>query len=138
MGYGDERIELPPVSTSVAKARRFCRAHLDAWDAAELEEVVSLLVSELVTNVVLHARTSCDVVLCPNDVLRVEVIDRDPRPPIRKDHDPEAGSGRGLVLLAGLSSRHGADRDSTGKRVWFELAWPAGWKSPAVPDDLAR
>lgn len=127
VGCAEERIELPPVSSSVARARRFCRSHLEEWGADDLDEVVSLLVSELVTNVVLHARTPCEVVMRRTDVLRIEVIDHDPRPPIRKDHDPEAGSGRGLLLLAGMSSRHGADRDAKGKRVWFEVAWPNGW-----------
>ena len=92
---------------------------------------MALLVSELVTNVVLHARTPCEVVMQRADVLRIEVIDHDPRPPIRKDHDPEAGSRRGLLLLAGMSSRHGADRDAMGKRVWFEVAWPNGWDDGA-------
>jgi anti-sigma regulatory factor (Ser/Thr protein kinase) len=131
VGWAEERIELPPVSSSVARARRFCRSHLEEWGADDLDEVVSLLVSELVTNVVLHARTPCEVVMRRSDVLRIEVIDQDPRAPIRKDHDPEAASGRGLLLLAGMSSRHGADRDAKGKRVWFEVAWPNGWEGGA-------
>jgi len=132
VGYAAERLELPPVSSSVARARRFCRAVLADWGASDLEETVSLLVSELVTNVVLHARTPCEVLVSPSDILRVEVLDRDPRPPVRKDHDPEAASGRGLLLIAGLSSRHGADQDEAGKRVWFEVEWPAGWNGGAT------
>ena len=46
--------------SSVATARRFCEARLVEWGADELADVVSLLVSELVTNVVLHAGTSCE------------------------------------------------------------------------------
>lgn len=103
-----------------------------------MDEVVSLLVSELVTNVVLHARTPCEVVMRGTDVLRIEVIDHDPRPPIRKDHDPEAASGRGLLLLAGMSSRHGSDRDANGKRVWFEVAWPNGWDGRAFLESRRR
>lgn len=137
MGYADVRIELPPVSTSAAMARRFCRSQLGEWGASDLDETVSLLVSELVTNVVLHARTPCEVVMCRTSVLRVEVIDHDPRPPIRKDHDLEAASGRGLLLLAGMSARHGADRDASGKRVWFELPWPVGWNG-GTGTDLQR
>ena len=126
------------MSSSVAKARRFCRAQLIEWEADELDDAVSLLVSELVTNVVLHARTPCEVVMFRKDVLRIEVIDHDPRPPIRKDHDPEAASGRGLLLLAGMSARHGADRDANGKRVWFELAWPTGWNGDSDSDPRQR
>lgn len=135
VGYAAERLELPPVSSSVARARRFCRALLADWGASDLEETVSLLVSELVTNVVLHARTPCEVLVWPSDALRVEVLDHDPRPPVRKDHDPEAASGRGLLLLAGLSSRHGADHDETGKRIWFEVDWPAGWNGSVTSDN---
>lgn len=118
-------MELPPELASVGRARGFCRDRLAAWGADGLVEVVTLLVSELVTNAVVHARTPCEVELCRREVLRVEVIDHDPRPPVRQDHDPASASGRGLLLVAELSDASGVDRDGSGKRVWFELAWPA-------------
>ena len=52
---------LEPQPESVAVARREVRAVLDDWDADRFEWEVSQLVTELVTNVVLHARTGFDL-----------------------------------------------------------------------------
>lgn len=128
----ERRIELPPAPSSPGLARRFCRERLADWAADDLSELVSLLVSELVTNVVLHARTPRQLVLMPGDVLRVVVVDQDPRIPVRKDDGPVSGSGRGLVLVTELSDRHGVDRTEDGKHVWFEVSWPEGAGVPAA------
>ncbi len=119
-----ERIELPPTPGSVAVARRWCpqRASLAGF-SVEID-TVALLVSELVTNVVLHARTGCELVVIPTgNTLRVEVHHASNALPEGTLHgDPAALSGRGLVLIDALSTQHGAEAlPGGGKLVWFEL-----------------
>jgi anti-sigma regulatory factor (Ser/Thr protein kinase) len=81
------------------------------------------LVSELVTNVVLHAHTPCELRLEPGERLRVEVIDGSRRLPTRGLFRPEGSSGRGLLLVDALSADSGTVVEANGKRVWFELEW---------------
>jgi len=65
---------------SVAQARAFAREMLETWDAGDLADSVVLLVSELVTNAVVHAGTTArlELRLDPQSV-RVEVEDLHPR-----------------------------------------------------------
>ena len=122
VGWAEERIELPPVSSSVARARRFCRSHLEEWGADDLDEVVALLVSELVTNVVLHARTPFTVsVQQDGTAVRIEVEDHDPALPQVKDHGQAAPTGRGLRIVEQLTDSWGVRPTRGGKVVWVEL-----------------
>lgn len=114
---------LEPEPSSVARARRHCEACLLAWGEAELVDTVSLLVSELVTNVVLHAHTPCELRLERGERLRVEVSDGSRRLPTRGSLRPEGSSGRGLLLVEALSADSGTVVEAHGKRVWFEVEW---------------
>lgn len=92
--------------------------------APDVVDTCVLLVSELATNAVLHARTPFTVTVEQLPVLRVEVHDDDPRLPHARDYGPEAASGRGLHLVEALSQSSGTvTHPSGGKSVWFELAW---------------
>lgn len=101
---------------------------LEETGATELCDTMVLLVSELVSNVVLHARTPCSLTIASDQRrIRVEVADGSDRLPGRKEHaDPLAQSGRGMQLVHGLSAAYGVDPEPKGgKRVWFELQVPA-------------
>jgi anti-sigma regulatory factor (Ser/Thr protein kinase) len=120
-----DRIVLGAEPASVGRARRFCAGILEGWHAPDATvDVVTLLVSELVTNVVLHAGTPCELAINDGPPLRVEVADGSTEPPIQKHYDTDAGSGRGLHLLEVLSDRFGTDLTPTGKMVWFEVSSP--------------
>ena len=122
MGDG---IELPAAVTSPATARQWATDCLEAWGEADLVDTVTLLVTELVTNVLLHARTPCELRIVKGERLRVEVADGSGRVPEQRRLDGEiTGSGNGLLLLSALSDDHGVVIDPTGKRVWFEIDWP--------------
>lgn len=115
--------------SSVSEARRYCEARLTDWGARDLVDTVALLVSELVTNVVLHAGTDCELRLDRGERLRVEVRDGSRRRPARSQGHPEGNSGRGLLLIEALSVEYGTIVEDDGKRVWFEVEWntsPAG------------
>jgi anti-sigma regulatory factor (Ser/Thr protein kinase) len=86
-----------------------------------------LLVSELVTNAVVHAHSRARVVIVTgNDRadVRIEVHDDAREPPRMGGFDPDALSGRGLALVDAMSDRWGVEPSGPthpGKRVWFEL-----------------
>lgn len=88
-------------------------------------EVVSLLVSEMVTNAVLHARTDIHVSIeHGEDVIRVEVSDQCASGPMVRHFTQQSATGRGLQLVEQLADRWGSEPVDGGKVVWFELASP--------------
>jgi DNA-binding NarL/FixJ family response regulator len=111
-----------PVPESPRGARRFVVDVLERAEAGDLGEIASLLVSELVTNAVVHARTDLQIAveLLPHAV-RVNVFDRSPNVPIAREPAADDTSGRGLVLLDRLASAWGVDHFPNGKSVWFEI-----------------
>jgi anti-sigma regulatory factor (Ser/Thr protein kinase) len=113
---------LAPEPSSAAEARRFVRAALDDWGESSLDEVAALLVTELVTNAIVHTRSGPEVTArLVGHRLRVEVADASPTPPVRHCHSPRAGAGRGMILVGELASAWGSESAGTGKIVWFEM-----------------
>lgn len=95
---------------------------LGSWGLDPATAPVQLLVSELVTNAVLHARTGCTVRLIYDDShLRVEVGDGNPAAPSRRRYSEQSGTGRGLALVEALAQDWGVDSVPDGKVVWFVL-----------------
>lgn len=87
-----------------------------------LSDFAELLVSELVTNAVLHARTSITLqVRRTESGVRIEVIDASPRSPQPRDYSDQATTGRGLTLVESLAAAWGMEPHDRGKTVWFEL-----------------
>lgn len=124
-------LTLSGVAASVPEARRFVRSTLQSWELDGLVEPAVLVVSELATNAVLHARSSYVVrVQVAGDRLRVEVTDASVRRPDRRTHTPEAATGRGLAIVAELARAWGVDPGPDGKTVWAEL--------PLEPDRALR
>ena len=114
--------ELPPEALSAGRAREaVTSALISDLDDTSLDTLV-LLTSELVTNVVAHARTNCHlgVELFP-DVVRVSVSDESGTPLQPRTATLEEESGRGLSLVETLSSNWGIITRTTGKTVWFEM-----------------
>lgn len=95
---------------------------LEGW-GLECDDL-PLLVSELATNAVLHARSDFEVVVArAANRLRVEVFDLNTRLPSFAVAPPDAYSGRGLLLLRELASAWGVQSHSdVGKTIWFEVA----------------
>ena len=113
---------------SVAQARAFAREMLQEWGVGDLADSVVLLVSELVTNAVVHAGTTArlELRLDPQSV-RVEVEDLHPRrnlPMVVDQPTDEAEDGRGLLITFSLASAWGVDYTSGSKRVWLRFDRP--------------
>jgi anti-sigma regulatory factor (Ser/Thr protein kinase) len=120
---GEARLALRPVPASAALARLFVERTLGEWGCDSFLDASRLLVSELVTNAVLHARTDFELVIrvVPQGV-RIEVSDESPSAPVVRRYEDEAMTGRGLALVEDLAARWGVDeRPHGGKTVWFEL-----------------
>lgn len=111
---------------SARAARRFMDETLRTWAVEELLDAVNLLVSELVTNAVVHARSEPEVaVVLTSDALRVEVADRGEGSAELKAAADFDTSGRGIALVDMMAARWGVDpRADGGKAVWFELEAP--------------
>ncbi len=115
---------LPTANHSARMARQATRNALATWRLANLEETAVLLVSELVTNAVRHARGGDEVTLvlqAAGPWLRIEVSDADPRWPRPRTPAEFDGSGFGLVLVDALAGKWGVRETATGKAVWAEL-----------------
>jgi two-component sensor histidine kinase len=117
----------PGVPESVPAARRFVLSRLPVVNTTTRDEV-GLMVSELVTNAIVHGMTAFELrVDLDLDELRIAVRDGGAGTPAVRPLPPSSNErGRGLRIVRALSDRWGVDAtaDQPGKSVWFELALP--------------
>ena len=115
-------LHLPPDHAAAARARRFVAATMRAWGCDDAIADAELLVSELVTNAVLHARSETRVTMeRDGSTLRISVHDTSPTRPRLRRLGPESVTGRGLLLVDRIARRWGVDPETDGKSVWFEV-----------------
>lgn len=115
-------IEFSNDRAAASGARHFVRDTARGWDLDELAEVLALLVSELVTNAVVHADSAGEVRVAElDDGVRVSVADGSTRSPTVPEVDLTSNSGRGLRLVQDLTDAWGIEVLEDGKVVWFEL-----------------
>lgn len=130
------RLTLPPEAASVPTARRFVRATLRALGLDGACEVAEVLVSELATNAVLHARTEFTVeVEAEDERVQILVTDGSGVVPRQRSYGPESTTGRGIGLVDALSTSWGVERAPVGKTVWFVV--PAEGDLGHGPEDAA-
>jgi anti-sigma regulatory factor (Ser/Thr protein kinase) len=131
-------VELQALPSRIGQVRRIVSAQLRYWHMDSLIDRAALGVTELLTNVHLHARPdkTCTVEIeLLLDRLTVSVRDHDPRLPLVDDAEPLATCGRGLSMVAAMSESWGARPDGdSGKVVWFTLPTAV----PAAPPVAAR
>jgi anti-sigma regulatory factor (Ser/Thr protein kinase) len=116
-------IELPPAPESPGSARDFVTGALRRGHVApETVDIARLLTSELVTNSVVHARTTVTVsVRVSERRVHVAVEDADPTMPDGGAGGALETSGRGLTIVARLAHDWGIEPRTGGKCVWFDL-----------------
>ncbi|MFC5657766.1 ATP-binding protein [Streptomyces nogalater] len=133
------QLEIRPDPAEVGRARRWARSRLagSGITADEpLAETLILLVSELVTNAVVHTGRPAVLRLClpgaaagngasaenaASAPVRVEVADTSSRAPQPRCADDDATGGRGLALVECLADRWGWSPEGVGKSIWCEL-----------------
>ena len=131
-------VTLPPDGSSPALARRHLRTVLLAAGHGAVLDDALLLVTELVTNAVVHAGTDVELALeLDDDRVLVQVSDRSPgsTPVVRGDADAPREGGRGLFLLDALAPEWGTTHARDRKTVWFRLgpSSPVAVAEPAPP-----
>lgn len=119
-------LALGPDHASVAVARRFIAERCLEWGCPELVEDAKLVLTELVTNALVHAGTRCAVrAQYAGGLLRVEVVDHGGGRPDPKDPGHFDDHGRGLLLVSALCAAWGVDGRPDGRKiVWAELSAP--------------
>ena len=117
------RLQIPPVSTGIGDARRFARDKLTTWGVVGVADNAILMISELVTNAILHGGEGAVLTLTLDDVkVRAEVRDSSPAMPVVRSYSETATTGRGMVIVDALAAAWGTFAVDGGKVVWFELA----------------
>ena len=116
------KLDAHPVSAS--RARCFVRHQLSEHDLVHLSDDVELVVSELATNAMVHARTDFTVLLhgFVEPTLLLEVEDGSDVTPARIDAHILDIHGRGLAILDLLCRDWGIDALPNGKSVWAEFS----------------
>ncbi|TDC44804.1 GAF domain-containing protein [Actinomadura sp. KC345] len=123
-----ERLE--PLPSTVPRVRGEVAARLADWRLEPLTDTVELLVSELVTNALVHGAGSIGLRMIKaahateGGTLLCEVYDDGADLPRLRHADATDESGRGLQLVSHLAARWGTHRTERGKVVWFEHALP--------------
>lgn len=134
-----QKADYPPNPRVVREARLWLRELLGRWDVADVTDAAALLLTELVTNAVVHAQSQVHVVASVADgMLEVGVTDQ-ARPshlvpasvtPGQPSEIPLAGlaeRGRGLALVTHLADAWGVADLGRGKQVWFRLPVSPSW-----------
>jgi anti-sigma regulatory factor (Ser/Thr protein kinase) len=131
----ERTLELAAVPASASTARRLVRQALADCRCEQWGDAAELAVSELVTNAVLHAHTTLTVaVRCSPEGLHVEVRDGNPQLPAQRQYGDQATTGRGMTLVAAVTTSHGVvEIASGGKAVWFTIA---AEEAEPEPEDL--
>jgi len=126
---------LPDDPRAAGQARRHVREQLSTWGLEDLTPTTELLASELVGNVVRHAKGPVSLRLLHGAELICEVFDGSlTMPRIRRATDTDEG-GRGLQLITALTQRWGTRYTSTGKCIWTEQALTASGARQELPGD---
>ncbi len=124
-------------SAAIRSARHRVEGLLEEASFEAVAASAALVVSELTTNAILHARTPFEVrVEMLDETVRIEVHDGSTRSPAVRHFTAESTSGRGLRLVDDLCREWGyvPDPDGGGKTVWAELPLEAAPGDPMLFD----
>lgn len=124
---------LSPDPAQVGYAREQARKALPGWGLGEYAGLAELVVSELVTNAIVHGDGQVDLCLSyDGGDLRAEIHDGGSGRPARRPASAEDERGRGLELIDGLIEIYGGergaadDKDGPGKTVYVVLPLDPG------------
>ncbi len=138
MEQGTRQLRLEPLPESVSVARRWVRDVLVELGRDDVAEAAVAGTSELVTNVILHAKTDITVgVRAENGRLVVSVTDGTPlssqlRLSSHLAHERDSTVGRGLSLVRAYAAEWGISVTDSGKSLWFVPS--TGSAETAVPE----
>jgi anti-sigma regulatory factor (Ser/Thr protein kinase) len=113
--------------TAPGHARRILDAALAEWGLGHLADAADLIMSELVTNAVVHGEPDAFLAFytdreADGGLLFIEVEDAGEHVPLQRDADEDSLDGRGLQIVAAIAEDWGTEPVGSGKRVWASLA----------------
>jgi PAS domain S-box-containing protein len=117
--------DLPADPAIVPATRRQVATRLASWGLEDAAFVTELIVSELLTNAIRHAKTPIQVRLILDQTLICEVSDGSSTAPHLCQARAFDEGGRGLLLVSQLAQRWGSRQTPHGKTIWAEQALPA-------------
>jgi anti-sigma regulatory factor (Ser/Thr protein kinase) len=119
-------LRLPPLSSSSARARALVAETVHSMGRDDLADDAATIVSELVANAVMHARTDLLLTVASTGTgLRLAVHDGSSLMPHYTGNNETATSGRGLLIIDQLSAEWGVEpRAEGGKVIWVEIEEP--------------
>ncbi|MEV0135395.1 ATP-binding protein [Dactylosporangium sp. NPDC050688] len=117
------RVNLQPMLDATAAARHLVSRACRLWGVPQIGDLAELIITELVSNGVRHARTDLEVrVALRHRQLHLSVRDGSSKLPVRgAAGDTLAESGRGLLVVEALTHRWGCTPVPGGKVVWATL-----------------
>jgi anti-sigma regulatory factor (Ser/Thr protein kinase) len=117
-------LELGALTSAVPMTRTWSRVILSGWNLARLANDAEQVISEIVTNSVLHASGPTVSIWLVSDRECLVIMIGDPCPdmPVRTEPHSDEPCGRGLVIVDALAEQWGAYGVPTGKIVWAMLA----------------
>jgi hypothetical protein len=118
-------VRLSREPAAAAEARGHIRAVIRAWKVPVDPDIAILLASDLVTNAITHGHGEIVtlVIRCSRNHLRIDVYDTSRSLPMAEGEPADTETGRGLVLVATLSTDWGSFRTPAGKAAYFTLAF---------------
>ena len=116
-----EQTSFVPEPVSAGQARKVLREVLERTARTDWADAAELALSEVVTNAILHARTTFEVTIeVFEHHLMVQVRDGSPALPEQREYALPATTGRGMALVAAVSQACGVHQLGVdGKVVWF-------------------
>ena len=129
-------VRLVADASAAGQARRVVAAALGRPEQEQMRDIATLLVSELVTNSIVHAASAVELeVEVGADGATVRVRDADTGPLVMRaggGSELDEG-GRGLLLVDRLADAWGTEHHAGRKTVWFRLAADGAEPQPATP-----
>jgi anti-sigma regulatory factor (Ser/Thr protein kinase) len=121
------RFDLPPVETAPLIARTLVRTSLTAWGATELVDAAVLVVSEMVTNAVVHVGGAVALELRierHGQEVHLALADGSSVRPLARELEDDDPHGRGIHLIEAVANRWETRDHQGGKQVWVALRDP--------------
>ncbi|MFE2320955.1 SpoIIE family protein phosphatase [Streptomyces sp. NPDC059441] len=126
--------QFPSDPAVVSRARALAARQLTQWGLEHLVESTELIVSELLTNAIIHSNGDCNgdcnsdrtigLRLIRHEMLTCEVFDATHSHPLVRRPRTTDEHGRGLFLVTQLSRRWGTRDVPDGKLIWADQQLP--------------
>jgi hypothetical protein len=119
------RVRLTRDPAAAAEARSQVRAVIRTWKVPVDPDIALLLASDLVANAITHGNSETLTlgIRCSSSRLRIDLYDTSRSVPMAMVEPADTATGRGLVLVAALSTEWGSFKTPAGEAAYFTLAF---------------